>query len=99
MAAPDVVLEMHLPARIYQVLRAGGYDKAALSEDAREGLAVRLYAERRLSIGQAAEMAGLPLVRFMDLLRLVNVPVAEYGQEEYCDDLDTIGALLSEEPV
>ncbi len=97
MTPSDVVLEVRLPADVYRLLRAEGYDRAGLGEDAREGLAARLYAEHRLSIGRAAEMAGLPLVRFIDLLRLLNIPVAEYGQEEYADDLETISSLTADE--
>lgn len=97
MVASDVVVEMRLPRHIYRVLRAEGYDRDALGEGAREGLAVRLYAEHRLSIGQAAEMAGIPLVKFMDLLCLLNVPVTEYGEEELADDLETIAHVLATE--
>jgi predicted HTH domain antitoxin len=64
-----------------------------LSLEAREGLAIRLYAEPRLSLGKAAELAGLPIVKFMDLLCSLNMPVTDYGEEEYAQDLQTIETL------
>lgn len=89
----DVILEVHCPVTVYQTLRAEGFDKDTLSLEAREGLAVRLYGEHRLSFGKAAELAGLPLVKFMDLLHSLNMPVTEYGEEEYTEDWQTISSL------
>ena len=89
----DVILEVHCPASIYQTLRAEGFDKDRLSREAREGLAVRLYGEHRLSLGKAAELADLPIVKFMELLRSLNMPVVEYEEEEYAQDLKTISDL------
>jgi len=78
---------------VYQTLRAEGFDKNTLSQEAREGLAVRLYGEHRLSLGKAAELAGLPIIKFMDLLQMLEMPIVEYGDEEYAQDLQTIADL------
>jgi hypothetical protein len=67
--AADVVLEVRFPGSIYASLRAGGADEALLSQEAREGLARRLYEEQRLSLAEAAELAALPTARFLELLR------------------------------
>jgi predicted HTH domain antitoxin len=93
MVSTDVVLEVRCPASVYQTLRAEGFDKETLSQEARKGLAVRLYGEHRLSLGMAAELAGLPIVGLMDLLRALQIPVVEYGEEEYAQDLETIAHL------
>jgi predicted HTH domain antitoxin len=93
MASTDVVLEVRCPGSVYQTLRAEGFDKETLSQEAREGLAVRLYGEHRLSLGKAAELAGLPIVGLMDLLRSLQIPIVEYGEEEYTQDLETIAHL------
>lgn len=89
----DIILEVHCPASVYRTLRAEGFDKDTLSQEALEALAVRLYAEHRLSVGKAAELAALPIIRFMDLLRSLNVPIVDYGEEEYAQDLQTIAEL------
>ena len=89
----DVILEVHCPADVYQTLRAEGFDKDRLSQEAREGLAMRLYGTHRLSLGKAAELAALPIAKFMDLLRSLNMTVVEYGEDEYAQDLKTIADL------
>ncbi|MBI4551115.1 MAG: UPF0175 family protein [Candidatus Latescibacteria bacterium] len=89
----EVILEVRCPANVYQALRAEGFDKDTLSQEAREGLAVRLYGEHRLSLGKAAELAGLPIIKFMDVLRSLNMSIVEYGEEEYAQDLQTISDL------
>ena len=89
----DVVLEIHCPQHVYQTLRAQGKDKQTLGREARESLALRLYGEHRLSLGKAAELAALPIVKFMDLLHALQMPVVEYGDDEYAQDLQTISDL------
>ena len=91
----DVVLEIHCPRSVYQTLRAQGKDKQTLGREARESLALRLYGEHRLSLGKAAELAALPIVKFMDLLQALQMPVVEYGEDEYAQDTETITALTT----
>ena len=93
MMSTDVVLEVHCPEEVYKALRAAGFDRETLSQEARSGLAVRLYGEHRLSLGKAAELAGLSVVQFMNLLRTLHMPVVEYGDDEYAQDLRTIAEL------
>ena len=89
----DVVLEILCPRSVYQTLRAQGKDKQTLGREARESLALRLYGEHRLSLGKAAELAALPIVKFMDLLQALQMPVVEYGEDEYAQDIRTIADL------
>jgi predicted HTH domain antitoxin len=95
------VLEIHCPSWVYQILRAAGFDRETLGREARESLALRLYGEHRLSLGKAAELAGLSIVKFMDLLRALQMPLIDYGEDEYRQDLQTIAALTRppEEPL
>jgi predicted HTH domain antitoxin len=89
----EVVLEIRFPADIYRSLRAEGFDQTSLSQEARENLALRLYAQHRLSLGKAAELAGLAIVKFMELLQSLQMPVTGYGEHEYAQDLQTIREL------
>jgi predicted HTH domain antitoxin len=50
-------------------------------------LASRLYEQGRLSVGQAAELAGLPKRTFMELLGRVNVSVFNYDADELERDM------------
>jgi predicted HTH domain antitoxin len=93
MASTDVVLEVLCPGSVYRTLHAEGFDKETLSQEVRKGLAVRLYGEHRLSLGKAAELAGLPIVGLMDMLRSLQIPIVEYGEKEYTQDLQAIAYL------
>lgn len=55
-------------------------------------LAVLSYAEGRLSIGKASELAGMPIRDFRNLLASHNVPL-NYGVEDFAQDLATLRAL------
>jgi len=94
----DIILEVRCPTDVYETLRAAGYDQATLSQEARQGLAVRLYGAHRLSLGKAAELAGMPLVAFMGTLRELGLPVCTYGQDEYAEDNKTIASLAPGAP-
>ncbi len=98
MTSTNIVIEVRCPRDVYQTLRAAGFDKDTLGREAREGLALRLCGERRLSLGKAAELAGLPIVELMQLLRSLGMPVADYGEEEYAHDLRTIAELARLDP-
>jgi predicted HTH domain antitoxin len=50
-------------------------------------LAVKLYEVGKISIGQAAEIAGYSKRAFMEILGLYNVPIFAYSPEELRADL------------
>ena len=50
-------------------------------------LASRLYEQGKLSIGQAAELAGLPKRAFMELLGRTNVSAFNYDPDELERDM------------
>ena len=50
-------------------------------------LASRLYEQGKLSIGQAAELAGLPKRAFMELLSRANVSAFNYDADELERDM------------
>jgi predicted HTH domain antitoxin len=88
-------LTLELPSDVLQTLRAHGLGHEELSHKARGSLAVMLYREHLLSLGKAAELADMPLVKFMDLLADCGVAVTTYGEEEYAQDSETIQHLTS----
>ncbi len=51
-------------------------------EEARLMLMVKLYETGRLSLGQAAQLAGYSTRAFMELLGKLGVPVFDYPAEE-----------------
>ena len=50
-------------------------------------LAAKLFELGRLSLGQAAELAGYSKATFMELLGSLNVPVFDYPAEELQQEL------------
>jgi predicted HTH domain antitoxin len=65
-------------------------DSARLSPEAlKQELAISLYAQRRLSIGKARELAGMSLWQFRQLLASRELP-AHYDETELLEDLDTV---------
>ena len=50
-------------------------------------LATKLYEQGRLSIGQAAEMAGYSKRTFMELLSRYNVSIINYDPSELLNDV------------
>lgn len=50
-------------------------------------LATSLYEQGKLSLGQAAEMAGYSKTTFMELLSRYNVPLFNYDASELTNDI------------
>lgn len=65
----------------------------SLEEEARLLVALELYREGRVSLGKAAEIAGLSIREFMYELRVRKIPL-NYDVEELTYDLETIKKLM-----
>jgi len=57
-------------------------------EEARLLLTIKLFETGRLSLGQAARMAGYSKKAFMELLAKAGVPVFDYSAAELQEELD-----------
>jgi predicted HTH domain antitoxin len=86
---------MKLPQPIYLALQSAGLNRDKLSERATRNLAIQLYSDGHLSLGKAAEMAGMPLLGFWSLLVERSVPVFDYTEEDYETDLATVQRLVA----
>ena len=65
-------------------------DSARLSlDELKLELALSLYAQRRLSVGKARELAGLSLWEFRQLLTARHIPV-HYDETDLNDDVTTL---------
>jgi predicted HTH domain antitoxin len=62
------------------------------ANDLRRELALTLYAQHRLSLGKARELAGLSLCEFRQWLGLRRIE-AHYDEVDLRDDLATLRAL------
>jgi predicted HTH domain antitoxin len=66
-------------------------DKDEMAAHMRREYAVKLYDKGTLTLTQAANLCGLDMFAFLDVLAKAGVPVADYGEEElekelaYCE--------------
>jgi len=62
-------------------------------KEAKMALASKLYELGKLTLGQAAELAGYSKETFMELLDEYNVPLINYSPEELDEDIDNAQSL------
>ncbi len=52
-------------------------------------IALEKYKNKEISIGKASEIAGIPLTRFLDVLREKNVPF-NYTAKDFAEDVEDL---------
>ena len=80
-------LTMDLPEDVLQTARM-------TVDEARVELAVSLFASQRLSMGKAAEFAGLPVAHFMGTLAARHIG-PHYDRHEALSDAATLARLCA----
>lgn len=88
-----VSFSTEIPRETYDVLRSRGLYRDRLSEDARRALAAQYFQDRTLSLGQAANLAGLPLWTFIEWLSARGIAVIDLDDEEFAEELAAVEAL------
>ena len=83
-------LTLDLPSELSIPLSVAGYNREKLTEEAKRLLAVALFQRNALSLGQAANLANMPLWDFIQFLGQQGIPVAEYDDEEIQQQLETV---------
>ena len=66
------------------------FDALLLELGAHRHLAVRLYAQRLLTLAQAAKLASLPIEQFLDVLGLSGVNVVDSPAKEVRAELEAL---------
>lgn len=61
---------------------------------ARLHLAIGAFVSEEVTLGQAAEMAGVSQAELMSILARRHIPV-HYGSEDFAEDLETISTLAT----
>ena len=77
---------LQIPLDDRWLLRAG-LSVSELANELREFLAAKLFESGRLTMAQAAEVAGLPVWTFMEVLSRMDVSVINMDSEMLKDDL------------
>ena len=64
------------------------FDEALLESGVRVSMAVQLFADHKITLSQAAKLAGVSVSEMMDRLAEQKIPVADYTKEELLDELE-----------
>ena len=75
-----------------EALALAGLDDQSDSERARLLVALELFREERVSLGRAAELAGLGVEEFMEFSALRRVPL-HYTADDLAEDRNTAARL------
>ena len=92
-----ITVELKFPEDVYFALQSSGLNRDKLQVRATRDLAIQLYSEGRLSLGQAATMANLNIPTFWFMLVERGIPVFDYTEEEYDADLAIVQRWVSKE--
>lgn len=71
-----------VPKDIESSLKIAGYHEDLLIKEARQSLAASLFSKRVLSLGQAAQMAGMSLWEFIPYLGIKGIAVIDHDSDE-----------------
>jgi predicted HTH domain antitoxin len=64
------------------LMLASGRSVEELERELRLLLAIKLFELKRVSVGRAAEIAGMGKIAFMDELGRAGVPVIDFGEDQ-----------------
>ncbi len=68
-----------------ELMQASGLSE----EDFRLEIIIMLFQKKKISIGKASKLAGLPLLKFQHELAVRQIPI-HYDLEEFEEDLQTL---------
>jgi len=82
---------MKVDATLLKSMKAVGLPQP--NDVVRESIALFLFQKKLISIGKAADLANMSLAQFMDLLESLNIPQAEYTEDDLAADMATTRKL------
>jgi len=63
------------------------FDEALVKSGVQIAMAIQLFADHKITLGQAARLAGLSTSELMDKLAERKISIADYSKEELLDEL------------
>ena len=87
----NIQMMLEIPEDTYLTLSSSGYTKQRLLADAKKFLAAYLFRQKVLSLGKAAELAGLRIGAFISFLDELEIPVIDYDEEELDAEFREVG--------
>jgi len=70
-------------AQYEKLLEACDLSSVKLGHELAKALALMAYGTNKISLGKAAEIAGISLWEMMELLRTMGLPVYQYDDEDW----------------
>lgn len=83
-----------VPEEVLGLLKHSKLADRSPEDQVRIALAIHLFQEGVISVGRAAELAGIARSPFELMLGEMRIPSMCYGMEEYRQDLQTIERLF-----
>lgn len=83
-------LNIYIPEEIIFVLKK---DKKALEKDVSKLLALKLYSEKKLSLGKCAELTGMSKNDFVNYLGENGIDIYRYTEEEFRKEIEFISNM------
>ena len=80
-------ITLEISQDLLAALKMGAVD---LAQNIRNLAAIGFYQDKRLSLGKAAQLAGMNRLLFMDLLATKGIVIFDYDQSELETDLEGI---------
>ena len=91
-------VEVEVPDELIRTLEAAGVAESDLGPRAARELAVELYTDGRLSLGKAAQLAGMSRISLWQLLLDRGYPVFRYTESDFEADRQSVVAFRVAEP-
>jgi predicted HTH domain antitoxin len=87
MKTVDAVIQ--LSEELFLSLSSCGVTKERIANESRKLLALKYFQDKLLSLGKAAELAGLSKWDFIEYLSENHVPVIDYDDDELTREFET----------
>src|SRR5712692_11978841 len=84
----QVKLEVEVPEELLSLLSGSGLSARDRAGQIRAALAIHLFLVGEISLGKAAELSGEGRAQFEDLLLRLGLPLVQYDEEDYRQDMD-----------
>jgi predicted HTH domain antitoxin len=82
-------IELEIPEDIAFSLEKEGKSRD-ISGEIKKAIAVNMFQREVISLGKAAELAGMSRVAFIELLKDYNIPAYNYREKDYKEDQKSV---------
>ena len=88
---------INISQELYSSLSFFGLTKEQIVSDSRKLLALKYFQAKFLSLGKAAELAGMSRTNFIEYLSDNNIPVIDYDEDEMNREFAAAEAIVQEQ--